>query len=278
MAWAGERLLKKGLDVVVGAMREEKPDLVVMYYSLSPLFISYFDLHSPDDMFMCAGDYHLEANKRFYFSSLLGEIGMPTYGSGGYDWPTMPDIWFDSAVMGTLGSLNSFAGDEEDSGPTPERVAKYNGLSQLLQASNIFTVEPLDQVLLGGSNGARSSSWARIENGEPVLVALRAHGFDGHPGPRRYKAVVESATSVVVASKTPGGIAKASKLGIVPYGKGELIIKREGHANSAAITTHRFRLPPVKARLSLDGSELRVPIAERLDDGSVVEWLDVDLA
>jgi hypothetical protein len=278
MTWAGERLLKKGLDVVVGAMREEKPDLVVMYYSLSPLFISYFDLHSPDDMFMCAEDYHLEANKRFYFSSLLGEIGMPTYGSGGYDWPTMPDIWFDSAVMGTLGSLNSFVGDEQDTGPTPERVAKYNGLSQLLQASNIFTIEPLDQVLLGGSNGARSSSWARIENGEPVLVALRAHGFDGHPGPRRYKDVVESATSVVVASRTPGGIAKAAKLGIVPYGKGELIIKREGHENSAAITTHRFRLPPVKARLSLTGGELRVPIAERLQDGSVVEWLEVDLA
>jgi len=31
MNWAGERLLWKGLDVVVKAMREENPDIVVMY-------------------------------------------------------------------------------------------------------------------------------------------------------------------------------------------------------------------------------------------------------
>ena len=278
MIWAGERLLQKGLDVVVGAMREVKPDLVVMYYSLSPLFIDYFDLHSPDDMFMCAEDYHLEANKRFYFSSLLGEIGMPTYGSGGYDWTTMPDIWFDSAAMGTLGSLNSFAGDEQDSGPTPARVAKYNGLSQLLRSSNIFSIEPLDQVLLGGSNGARSSSWARIENGEPVLVALRSHRFDGNRGPGRYKDLVQSSASVVVASKTADGIAKASRLGIVPYGDGEVIIRHDARATSADITTHRFGLPPVKTRLIPANGTLRLPLREQLDDNSVVEWLQVDFS
>jgi hypothetical protein len=278
MNWAGERLLKKGLDVVVGAMREVKPDLVVMYYSLSPLFIDYFDLHSPDDLFMCVEDYHLEANKRFYFSSLLGEIGMPTYGSGGYDWPTMPDIWFDSAPMGTLGSLNSFAGDEQNTGPTPERVAKFNGLSQLLRRSNVFSVEPLDQVLYGGSNGARSSSWVRMERGEPVLVALRSHRFDGNGGPGGYKDVVRSTGSVVVASKSPGGLSSATRLGVVPYGSGELIIRHEGSAASAAVTTHRFGSTPLKSRLPLSGGILRVPLAERLTDGSVVEWLELDLS
>src|SRR5439155_17427810 len=136
MNWAGERLLQKGLDVVVRAMREDKPDLVVMYYSLSPLFIDYFDLHSPDDLFLCGGDYDLAANRRFFFSSLLGEIGMPTYGSGGYDWSTMPDIWFDSSAIGTLGSLNSFSADEENARPTPDLVAKYNGLAQILRPTS----------------------------------------------------------------------------------------------------------------------------------------------
>lgn len=39
MSWAGERMLLKGLEVVVGALREENPDIVVMYYSLSPLLL-----------------------------------------------------------------------------------------------------------------------------------------------------------------------------------------------------------------------------------------------
>ena len=278
MAWAGERLLKKGLDVVVGAMREVNPDLVVMYYSLSPLFIGYFDLHSPDDLFMCVEDYHLAANQRFFFSSLLGEIGMPTYGSGGYDWLTMRDIWFDSAAIGTLGSLNSFAGDEQNSGPTPERVAKYNGLSQLLRSSNVFSVEPLDPVMLGGSNGARSSSWVRLENGEPVLLALRASRLDGSKGAGRYKELVQSEASVVVASKTADSIAKSAKLGIVPYGRGEVVIRRSGAATSARVTTHRFKAAPVNSRLVVKDGALRVKLDERLEDGSVVEWIELEFS
>jgi hypothetical protein len=59
-------------------MREENPDLAVMYYNLSPLFLDYFDLHSPDDLFADTGDYDVEANRRFYFSSLMGTLGVPT--------------------------------------------------------------------------------------------------------------------------------------------------------------------------------------------------------
>src|SRR6185312_9573339 len=58
--WAGERMMWKGLDVVITAMREENPDLVVMYYQLSPLFLEYFDLHSPDDLFLNSGEYDIE--------------------------------------------------------------------------------------------------------------------------------------------------------------------------------------------------------------------------
>ena len=35
--WTGERLMWKGLDIVIKAMREENPDLVVMYYQLATL-------------------------------------------------------------------------------------------------------------------------------------------------------------------------------------------------------------------------------------------------
>ena len=55
--FTGERLMWKGLDVLITAMRKENPDLVVMYYNLSPLFLDYFDLFSPDDLFENAGEY-----------------------------------------------------------------------------------------------------------------------------------------------------------------------------------------------------------------------------
>src|SRR5439155_3718099 len=174
----------------------------------------------------CGGDYDLAANRRFFFSSLLGEIGMPTYGSGGYDWSTMPDIWFDSSAIGTLGSLNSFSADEENARPTPDLVAKYNGLAQILRPTSNFSVEPIDATYLGPSRAARSSSWARTENGEVVLVALRRYRVDGGLGASKYADLLHSNATVVVASKTMEGIGRTPRLGVVPFGEGELTIKR----------------------------------------------------
>jgi hypothetical protein len=277
MSWAGEQFLSKGLEVIVEAMREENPDLVVLYYSLSPLLLDYIDLHSPDDMWMCMGEFDLEANRRFFFSSLLGEIGMPTWGSGGYDWVSAPEIWFDTAALGALGSLLSFSGPQAEKYCKPERVAKFNGLAQAARASDSFSMVPLDAAYLGPERGAHSSSRARIENGEVVLVALRERRLDGRKGSGRFRDLVASTTSVVVASKTSDGLARTAKLAVVPCGDGELTLKREparlAHADA---TEHYFGGGHKIKRLSTENGHLHVTLRERAEDGSVVEWLEVN--
>jgi hypothetical protein len=278
MKWAGERLLAKGLEVVVRAMRQEKPDLVVMYYSLSPLFLEYFDLHSPDDLFMAAGDYDYEANRRFFFSSLLGELGMPTYGSGGYDWGSMPSIWFDSALLGTLGSLNSFVGDEEDQRPSPELIAKYNGLSQALRNSSVFTIEPVDADYIGPVRAAHTASWARYENGELVGVALRTRRWDGRSASSKLRDVVETSAPVVVVSKTDAGLAQAAKLAVVPYGEGQLVIHRKGQpATSASAVEHSFGRNTKEGHIEIRDGALLLPLRERDEKGSPIEWVEVNV-
>jgi hypothetical protein len=277
MAWAGEKLLLKGLEVVVNAMREENPDLVVMYYSLSPLYNAYFDLHSPDDMFMCSQEYDLEANRRFFFSSLLGEIGMPTYGSGGYDWRTMPQIWFDSAPIGTLGSLNSFSGDEQGERATPERVAKYNGLAHVLRTSNVFSIKPIGADYVSPTRGARTPSWARLENDQVVLLALRRRGGLGIETAAEFGGIAQATASVVVASRTTQGIQHASQLAIVPYGNGELKIKRSDEVKQAEMVEHVWGgQVGTRNRITIEGGMLIIPLRERTADGVQVEWIEVN--
>jgi len=249
-----------------------------MYYCLSPLFIEYLDLHSPDDLFMAAGEYDFEANRRFFFSSLLGEIGMPTYGSGGYDWVTMPEIWFDSALIGTLGSLNSFAGDEQDAMPTPQQIAKYNGLCHVLRTSNAFSIEPVDADYLGATRGAHSPSWARFENGELVGVALRTRRLNGQCGSAKFRDIVQASASVVAASKTSDGMATANKLAVVPYGEGELVIQRGGAQTSqAAVTRHYFGGKSKESRIGIRGGTLRLPLRERDEEGTPLEWIELNI-
>jgi hypothetical protein len=278
--YSGERLMKKGLDVVVGAMREVKPDIVLMYYQLSPLFLDQLDLHSPDDLFLASGEYDLEANRRFFFSSICGTLGVPTYGSSGYDWQSAPNIWFDSAVVGTLGSLNDFRGDEQGEQGTPQRIAKYNGLTQILRKSNIFRVQPLDVDCEAPTRGARSRSWARFENDELVLLAVRpAADVDGayNESPESHLGdLIHAPFPVVVASRTSQGIEKTPSLGVVPYGDGEVVI-RHPQGTESEVVEHWFRGALTRRRIALHDGYCRFRVKQQSKNGAPLEWIEMNI-
>ena len=273
--WSGERLLGKGLEIVIKAMREENPDLVVMYYNLSPLFLEYFDLHSPDDLYGAAGEYEMEANRRYFFSSLLGRLGVPTYGSSGYDWASAPEIWFDSAAMGTLGSLNDFVGDEEDEGSTVAAVAKYNGLTKVLRATSTFEIVPMEVVSQGYTAGARARSWARFEGGELVLLAYRppTRGLPSVVTDVRIMGAVRSSVPVVVAAKGSGGIAVSGELAMVPYAGGEIVVRRE-RGTKAVVVSHYFGGAMVRRETRIVDGALRIE-AEMMAGRMPLEWIEV---
>ncbi len=268
--WGGERLLQKGLEVVVGAMKEENPDLVIMYYGLSPLLIEYYDLHSPDDLVYCLGDYDLETNRRIFFSSLCGELGMPTYGSSGYDWESALDIWFDSAPSGTLGSLHCFDGDENGDIPKDEWIAKYNGLAAILRKASTFHINPVDASWQGGLRAAFSPSWERMEDGKTVLLALRTHRFDGKPTPHEHKDVPHSNIMLVVASLTDEGISESSHIGIVPFGNGQCSIKNKyARAN---VLEHHLNGNTTKSQIAFQNQ-----ITLEFTQTETLEWVEIIL-
>ena len=281
--FTGERLMRKGLDVLINAMRKESPDLVVMYYSLSPLFLDYFDLFSPDDLFEEAGDYDVEANRRFFFSSLLGQLGVPTYGSSGYDWTCMPNIWFDSAAVGTLGSMNDFRADEQGERDTPEFVAKYNGLTHVLRPTVNFEIVPLDYIPEAATLGAHARSWARFEAGQLVLLAFRPP-IPGDPrilarqtDDPRVKGTVRSSVPVVVASKTGDSIVSGGNLAIVPYGGGEIVIRRN-LGTKAEIVSHYFGEAVTRSQATIANGELKIDAVERNASGKPLEWIEVRIS
>ncbi len=281
--WTGERLMWKGLDIVIKAMREENPDLVVMYYQLSPLFLDYFDLHSTDDLFLAAGEYDLEANRRIYFSSLLGPLGIPTYGSSGYDWASAPNIWFDSAASGTIGSLNDFHGDEQGEKGSPEFVAKYNGMSKVLRPMNIFEVIPLGSISEAPTYGAHARSWARLEDGQLVLFAYRPP-ISGEANPLASEAThplirdaVHSGVPVVVASRGKSSISKNGELAVVAYGGGEISILRES-GKQAEIVSHYFGGEIVQGQEQIHDRRLTITVADRSATGKPLEWIDIHIS
>ncbi|HND50717.1 MAG TPA: hypothetical protein PLL95_19250, partial [Anaerolineales bacterium] len=268
MKFAGERLLQKGLEVIVDAMKEENPDLVIMYYGLSPLLIEYYDLHSPDDLVYCIGDYDLESNRRIFFSSLCGELGMPTYSSSGYDWDSAIDIWFDSVASGSLGSLHCFDGDENGEKPSARHIAKFNGINSLVRKEAHFTVKPIHAKWQGGLRAGFSPSWQRIENGKTVLLALRTHQFDGKPIQHEYQDIVSANLMVIVASLDDESIDASGHLGIVPFGEGRCKIKTK--YQRARFIEHHLHGKQNESQLSFT-NELTL----KLNQNETLEWVEI---
>ncbi|WP_263376821.1 alpha-amylase family protein [Granulicella aggregans] len=283
MAYAGERLMKRGLDVVITAMKQEKPDLVVMYYNLSPLFLDYFDLHSLDDLVLNFGDYDVEANRRIFFSSLMGRLGVPTYGSTGYDWATAPHIWFDSAAVGTIGSLNDFRGDEQGEVGTPEIIARYNGIARILRPSTTFEIVPIGAIPISASLGAHARSWARFEGGNLVLLAWRPYGPDEESplatnrNDSRIKDAVRSSAPVVVASPDSYAITRSSSLGIVFYG-GDTVDIRRTHGSKAAIVSHYFGGATIASKAAVADGRLKISVAPHDANAHPLEWVEVNIS
>jgi hypothetical protein len=253
---------------------------VVMYYNLSPLFLDYFDLHSPDDLYLDVGDYDVEANRRFFFSSLMGPLGIPTYGSSGYDWASSPAIWFDSAALGTIGSLNEFRGDEEGEFATPALIAKYNGIAKVLRPTSTFEILPIGGVSEAPTRGAHARSWARFEGGQLVLLAYRPvppgeeNLLADYVGDPRVKDVIRCNFPVVVSSAGANGIAHSSSLAIVPYASGDITIRRE-QGGRAMIVSHYFGGSVTSSEASIVNGLLTVSAVHEITDGTPLVWIEV---
>ncbi|MBP7692237.1 MAG: hypothetical protein KA764_09985 [Anaerolineales bacterium] len=273
LEWAGERLLQKGLEVVVGAMKAENPDLVIMYYGLSPLLTEYYDLHSTDDLVYCGGDYDLETNRRIFFSSLAGELGMPTYGSSGYDWATAPDIWFDSVPSGSLGSLHAFDGDEAGDQPRAEWLARYNGLAAIQRTTTTFSIQPLEVAWGGGLRASFAPGWERLENGRSVLVALRQTKLDGRPGAGAHRDILHTDVTLVAASLTDDGLADTARLGLVPWGAGRCRLRRT-RAGAAEVTEHYWGGAVRREHLAVTAGQVEVAWRAGAADPPL-EWIEV---
>lgn len=269
--WAGERMLGRALDVVVGALRDVKPDIAVMYYALSPLLTRQVDQHSHDDLYLCVDDYAAEGNRRLFFSSLLGELGVPTYGSTGYDWASAPDHWFDTAVAGPVGSLNAFGGDERDETPTPAVVARFNGLAATARRTTLFRVEPVTPVSIGSITGARSSSWLRYE--ENALVAAAVRPVDRDAAAIR-GAGMDTDVPVVVTSLTGEALPGARRLGVVPFGTGTFTIATDNGATVRA-TAHLLDGREVAGRVQHHDRTLVITVDERVES-TPVTWIEID--
>ena len=77
----------------------------------------------------------------------------------------------------------------------------------------------------------------------------------------------------MVASKSGDDISFSSSLAIVPYGEGEIVLRRHSGTN-AAIVSHYSGKAVIASVASIENGQLKIT-AQRNLDGMPLEWIEV---
>jgi hypothetical protein len=275
LAYAGERLFQKFLEVLIPALRAADPEVTIQYYALTPLLAAYYDQYSCDDLWLARGSYHDAFNKRAVLATLCGAFGVVPYGSTGYDWASAPEIWFDTTIMGTIGSLAPFVGDENGEHASRAQIARYNGLAQLTRWTPHFTVEFLEAQLHYPMLGPRASSWVRMEPMGAVVVALRPGvGHGGHVE-THYRDLLSTDCSLVAASLDERALADTTRIGLVTLGEGTVRLRRP--RRRAAVVAHLDGGGEWAMPATMDGDEVVIPVTDWAPNGAAIEFVEVHL-
>jgi hypothetical protein len=101
----GERYTFELAKVIVETAKRIDPEVTIMYYGLSPLYLPLFDLISLDDQ----GDlwYALAEGHGQWsiWASLISGQGVALNGSSAYDWRSDDEVLLNTIVLGSPGSV-----------------------------------------------------------------------------------------------------------------------------------------------------------------------------
>ena len=110
------------------------------------------------------------------------------------------------------------------------------------------------------------------------MVALRKGHWNGGPVSGRYRDIVSTTAAVVLASKTEDDLRRSNLLGLTPFGDGEVTWKTEASvAKHADIVEHLFGGKKKLSSLKLTEGECRVSFREKDEQGTPIEWVEIQL-
>jgi hypothetical protein len=148
----------------------------------------------------------------------------------------------------------------------------------VIRKTNQFSVKPLDPIFDAVTRGAHASSWARLEDGEVTLLALRTEGLDGGRDIRQFEELANTTASVVIASTTQRGLGSTVGLAVVPYGDGLVTLNFSSEAYTVAeITEHYLIGESLTNRLNIENGRLEVPLRESTAGGELTTWIAITI-
>ncbi len=172
-AYRGERFSAELLKLIARAARSVNPNVVIMYYGISPLYIEDMDMVSLDDQ----GDLWYEVPRGHQewsiWASLLSDKNIAISGSSGYEWEQDDEVILNTCIIGSPGAMLPVYGKDEQ--PIADRYLNRRlAINKWYRKTLSWMPYWINSSLGDFNRPPRLNCWGRMEKigRDTVLTAL----------------------------------------------------------------------------------------------------------
>ncbi len=168
----GERYCYELSKIIVEAAKSVDPDVTIMYYGISPLFLPLFDMVSLDDQGDLWYEHAAGHDQWSIWASLISQHNIALNGSSGYDWNSDDEILLNTAILGSPGSVlpDNIDGKDIPKAFLNRRFALHRWYRKSIQWTPLW----LNSELGGMQRPMQLRCWGRMEkiDAEDKVTAL----------------------------------------------------------------------------------------------------------
>jgi hypothetical protein len=209
----GERSSYEMVRLISAAAKSIDPDVIILYYGISPLWAPLVDMVSLDDQ----GDLWYDTRQGHaewsIWASLLSQQRVAISGSSSYEWKTDDEVLMNTIILGSPGAV--LPTELENGAPIPERF-----LNRRLAVNKWYRRSILWKPVWFNSSAGNMEAppklrnWGRSENGVLTALTLRTENvpveninFSGNWG---------------LISQNEQSITTTSRLAVIPFSEGKI--------------------------------------------------------
>lgn len=212
----GERYCAALIQLIAEAARSVDPNVLIMYYGISPLFLPLVNIVSLDDqgdLWYAAAAGHAEWS---IWASLAGLKGVALSGSSGYRWEDDKDVVLNSIILGIPGAVLPSSPDHA------EAILRRWAANSWYRKTTIWQPRWYNSYPGGLDAPPQLKCWGREEiiGGKRCLTALTLRGALADPG-RSTEGIRWSGDWGIIA-QDDADIEDSRSLVLIPFTPGRL--------------------------------------------------------
>ncbi|GEP97052.1 hypothetical protein CCY01nite_33120 [Chitinophaga cymbidii] len=218
--YRGERSSWEMVRLIAEAAKSIDPEVIILYYGISPLWAPLVDMVSLDDQ----GDLWYDTRQGHaewsMWASLLSQQNVAISGSSSYEWRTDDEVLMNTIILGSPGAV--LPTELENGDPVPDRFLNRRlAVNKWYRRTILWKPAWLNSHTGSMEAPPRLRCWGRLEHfaGKDVLTALTLREDD-----HKQLADIQWSGNWGLVAQDDRAVTASARLAVIPFSEGKLNI------------------------------------------------------